>query len=92
MRFPTLTPTEKIKELYHLIVHRFHNHQVKYIIAGRFATNFHGYKRATGDLGLSPREVSTFESLDGYSRLLCGFLIFPDFIFRKRKSEYFKSD
>ncbi len=32
------------------LVSAFHKFKVRYIIVGGFSTNFHGYKRATGDI------------------------------------------
>jgi hypothetical protein len=32
------------------LVKSFHETEVRYIIVGGFSTNFHGYKRATGDI------------------------------------------
>lgn len=32
------------------VIRAFNQHSVQYIIVGGFATNFHGFKRATGDI------------------------------------------
>lgn len=32
------------------LISSFHQFEVRYIIVGGFSTNFHGYKRATGDI------------------------------------------
>ena len=35
------------------IIKKFQYFEVDYILVGGFATNFHGYKRATGDINKS---------------------------------------